>query len=96
MPSIRFEEPATIPPMTDTQADEVRRRRREFIRAYHPDRGGDPEVFAAGLRAFGAGPGPDPGPLPQVVIIRRRAWLIRQAAGMARRLRYGPSPSRVR
>ena len=82
--------------MTDTHAYEARRRRREFIRAYHPDRGGDPEIFAAGLRAFGAGPEPDAGPLPQVVIIRRRAWPIRQAAEVARRLRYGPRPSRVR
>ena len=86
---------ATIEQMTDIQADEFRRRRREFIRAHHPDRGGDPEVFAAGLRAFGAGHDPDIGPLPQVVIIRRRAWLIRQAAVVARRLRHGRRPSRV-
>jgi hypothetical protein len=71
---------ATIEQMTDILGDEFRRRRRDFIRAHHPDRGGDPEVFAAGLRAFGAGQDPDIGPLPQVVIIRRRAWLIRQAA----------------
>jgi hypothetical protein len=81
--------------MTDTHAYEVRRRRREFIRAYHPDGGGDPEVFVTGLRAFDTGHEPDTGPLPQVVIIRRRPWLIRQAAVMARRLRHGSRPSRV-
>lgn len=29
-----------------------RAERRQFIRAHHPDRGGDPEVFVAGLRRF--------------------------------------------
>jgi hypothetical protein len=82
--------------MTDLQAQEARRRRRDFIRAHHPDGGGDPEAFIAGLRAFGAGYEPDMGPPPEVIIIRRRAWLLRQAATLARRLRYGPRPPRVR
>ena len=29
-----------------------RRARREFIRTHHPDRGGDPDAFAAGLAAY--------------------------------------------
>ena len=33
---------------------------RAFVRDHHPDRGGDPEVFAAGLARFrGADPPPD-------------------------------------
>lgn len=83
------------PPMNEIQADEVRRRR-EFIRAHHPDRGGDPKIFIAGLRAFGTGHGPDTGPLPTVVIVRRRAWLIRQTTAVAQRFRRGRSLARVR
>ena len=82
--------------MTDRQAQEARRRRRNFIRAQHPDLGGDPEAFIAGMRAFGAEHEPDTGPQPDVIIVRRRAWLLQQAATLARRLRYGPRPPRVR
>jgi hypothetical protein len=28
---------------------------REFVREHHPDRGGDPDVFVAGLARFGRG-----------------------------------------
>ena len=31
------------------QVDEAERQRRDFIRAHHPDRGGDPDIFVAGL-----------------------------------------------
>ncbi|MEV1293429.1 hypothetical protein [Pseudonocardia sp. NPDC049635] len=37
---------------------------RSFVRTHHPDRGGDPEVFRAGLaryRALAAGQVPEPG-----------------------------------
>jgi hypothetical protein len=45
---------------------------RAFVREHHPDRGGDPEVFAAGLARFGTRapalpdpePRPEPGPEP--------------------------------
>jgi hypothetical protein len=80
--------------MDDLSADEARRRR-EFIRAHHPDRGGDPEVFIAGLRAFGTEQGQNSDPLPTVIIVRRRAWLIRQAAATAQRVRRGRGPARV-
>jgi len=80
--------------VNETQACQIRRRR-DFIRAHHPDRGGAPEVFMAGLRVFDTGPD-DPGPLPAVVAVRRRPWLTRQVAAAARRLRYGPRPPRVR
>ena len=32
---------------------------RAFVRENHPDRGGDPEVFVAGLARFRSGPNPD-------------------------------------
>ncbi|TQM13907.1 hypothetical protein [Pseudonocardia kunmingensis] len=34
---------------------------RAFVREHHPDRGGDPEVFVAGLARFGQAP-PEPPP----------------------------------
>jgi hypothetical protein len=81
--------------MNETQAREIRRRRRDFIRAHHPDRGGDPDLFIVGLGAFDTGLEQDPRPLPKVVVVKRRAWLIRLASAAAQRLRYGPGPSRV-
>jgi hypothetical protein len=33
---------------------------RQFVLEHHPDRGGDPEVFAAGLAAYRAGRRPGP------------------------------------
>jgi hypothetical protein len=82
--------------MDDTYAHDIRRRRRDFVRAHHPDRGGDTDAFVAGLRAFDAGGEQGPGPPPRVVIVRRRAWLVRLAAGAVRRLRHDARAPRVR
>jgi hypothetical protein len=82
--------------MDDTHAHDIRRRRREFIRTHHPDRGGDMDAFVAGLRAFDTAGEQDPGPLPRVVIVRRRAWLLRLAVAAVRRLRHDARPPRVR
>lgn len=77
--------------------EEARRRRREFIRAHHPDRGGDPAFFIAGLQSFGEGPGsPYPEPLPRVVVIPHRPWRVRLVSIVARRLHPVPCPPRVR
>lgn len=47
--------------MTDDGAVDGRRRAfRAFVLAHHPDRGGDPDVFAAGVEAYRSGA--DPGP----------------------------------
>lgn len=76
---------------------EDQRRRREFIRVHHPDRGGDPDVFVAGLRLFDSGSESAGGePLPRVVIVRRRAWRVRLAAGAMRRLGLAGQAPRVR
>jgi hypothetical protein len=72
-------------------------RRREFIRAHHPDRGGDPEVFMAGLRQFDAAPElPGPEPLPRVIVIVRRSWLIRLITALAQRVHPEERVPRVR
>ena len=53
--SRRWAQVAAILQMNETQAREIRRRRRDFIRPHHPDRGGDPDLFIAGLGAFDTG-----------------------------------------
>jgi hypothetical protein len=71
------------------------RRRREFIWAHHPDRGGDAEIFIVGLRAFEAEQAPAD-PLPVVVVTRRRSWLARLVIVPLRRLLPSRTPPRVR
>ena len=73
--------------------EEAERRRREFIRAHHPDRGGDLDAFVSGLRSFAAD---RPEPLPRVVVVRHRAWLARFASTVITRLRPESRASRVR
>ena len=76
---------------------DAERRRREFIRAHHPDRGGDPEVFVAGLRSFDADREAErPQPLPKVVVVPHRTWLTRLAEAVIKRLRPGSKAPRVR
>lgn len=67
-------------------------RRREFIRENHPDRGGDPAVFITGLRSFSG----EPGPLPRVIVVRRRSWPGRLASAATRRARRHQKAPRVR
>jgi hypothetical protein len=79
------------------RAADVGRRRREFIRAHHPDRGGDTESFIAGLRGFDDGPDPADGdPLPRVTVVARQPWAARLARAAVQRLRDGKPPARVR
>jgi hypothetical protein len=86
---------AAIPQLNEAQAREIRHRRRAFIQANHPDRGGDTDLFISGLRVLDGAPEQDPGSLPAVIIIKRHPWLIGKMIAAARRLRYGPRPSRV-
>jgi hypothetical protein len=87
--------------MDETPRRRVRQDRRSFIREHHPDRGGDPDVFIAGLRSFHTERSfrtdhdPNAGPLPRVIVVRRRPWPARLAAA-AQRIRHGPKPPRVR
>jgi hypothetical protein len=94
--------------MEEDEVHEVQRRRRDFIRTHHPDRGGDPDAFVAGLQSFDAGGQsgpddetgtvgqPDGGPLPPVYIFRRRTWLARLVIAASERLRQSHKPPRVR
>lgn len=77
------------------RVNETERRRRQFIRAHHPDRGGDPDEFMAGLRAFGAGQA-SPDLPPRVVVVRHRRWLARLVIAVARSRHRGRKPVRVR
>ena len=77
------------------EAAEAGRRRREFIRAHHPDRGGDAETFVAGLRAMEAGQ-ERRDPPPRVVVVAHRPWPMKLAAAAMRRLRHESKPPRVR
>ena len=81
------------------RARDVERRRREFIRAQHPDRGGDTESFIAASRGFDAEQapaGPGPRSQPRVTVIPHRAWPTRLVTAAVRRLRPGSPPARVR
>ncbi|SDD08853.1 hypothetical protein SAMN05660690_3340 [Geodermatophilus telluris] len=51
-----------------------RRAERDWIRTHHPDVGGDPAAFAAGLAALRAGRAPATGalPRPRVTVVRSR------------------------
>ena len=75
--------------------DERTRRsaRREFIRAHHPDRGGDPAVFVAGLADY------DPvlaSPRLRVVVVARPSRSRRLMAAAARAAGWHRPPPRVR
>jgi hypothetical protein len=70
-------------------------RRRQFIRENHPDRGGDTSAFITGLRSLTSEPR-QPGPLPRVIVVRRRSWAARLASTATRRVRGQKKPPRVR
>jgi hypothetical protein len=74
---------------------ESERRRRQFIRAYHPDRGGDLGAFIAGMRVFDTQRALSEPP-PSVVVVRHLSWPARMAIAAVRRLRHGRKPPRVR
>jgi hypothetical protein len=81
----------------DPATNAAARRRREFIRAHHPDRGGDTESFIAGLRMFDSEQAPaGAGPQPRVTVFARRAWPSRLVTAAVRRIRHGKPPARVR
>ena len=76
---------------------EDQRRRRQFIRVHHPDLGGDPDAFIAGLRSLDSeSESSGREPLPRVVIVRRRAWRVRLAAAAMKRLGLLRQAPRVR
>ncbi len=86
--------------MEKNEVRAAQQRRRDFIRDHHPDRGGDPDAFIAGLHSLTADltdPADlDLGPLPPVIVVKRRRWPNRLATAAAHRLRPGTQPPRVR
>lgn len=72
---------STNPP--DDLGDQRRTERRQFIRDHHPDRGGDPEEFIAGLRKR-SGPRASLGQPP--VVFHRRPRGTRRLRLMATHL----------
>jgi hypothetical protein len=75
------------------QYDEQRRRdRREFIRTHHPDLGGDPAAFMAGLAAFDEPAAPRP---VRVVIVAGKPWPESLVSALLRRIGRKRRPPRV-
>lgn len=70
----------------------ARRAFREFARAHHPDRGGDPAVFAAGVAAHRARQSPPRAGREVVFVRRRRGLRILTGWGRDRRARRGRAP----
>ena len=71
-----------------------RRARREFIRAHHPDRGGDPAAFAAGLADLDqllAG-----GQAARIVVVADTPSLVSLLTVLMHRIGWRRPPPRVR
>lgn len=62
---------------------------RAFVRTHHPDVGGDPAVFSAGVAAWRAHSAPVPP--PSVVFYRKRTLLAQLVVALCQRL---PAPRR--
>ena len=63
-------------PPADGSADEHRHRRRELIRANHPDRGGDPAVFIEVLQSLDEHSASGRPPTEVRFVKRRRRWRV--------------------
>jgi len=74
--------------------DEVKRRRRDFIFANHPDRGGDVDAFVAGMRLLDEQPSSPES--PRVVVVAHKPWPVKVVIAIARRVRRGKRDPRVR
>ena len=71
-----------------------RRDRREFIRTHHPDRGGDPGVFAAGLAAHDRRL--PRAPAARIVVVADTPWLVGLVTAVLRRIGWHRPPPRVK
>jgi hypothetical protein len=77
----------------DNHGRHHRAQRREFIIRHHPDRGGDPTTFIAGLATFDrAGPDEHSTGRPRITIVARRPMAVR----VLRALLRGSRPRRPR
>jgi len=71
-----------------------RRARREFIRTHHPDRGGDPDAFAAGLAAHDRRL--PRAPAARVVVVADTPILVSLLTAVLRRMGWRRPPPRVK
>ena len=78
--------------MADEQSR--RRARREFIRAHHPDHGGDPVAFAAGLAALDQFPAGRPP--ARVVVVADTPLLVSVLMALMHRIGLRRPPPRVK
>jgi hypothetical protein len=73
--------------------EQARSSRRAFIRSHHPDQGGDPTLFATGLRAWDNVLNEPP---PRVVAVAAEPWPRALLTVLARRMRRSRRRPRVR
>ncbi len=86
----------TQPADSEFQAAQ-RRARRDFIRAYHPDAGGNHDDFIAGLADLDAGHRPSsPARTTPVTVVPRPAWPVSLTTIVLRRIRRRYQEPRVR
>ena len=71
-----------------------RRARREYIRTHHPDRGGDPGAFTAGLAAYDRGI--PRAPAAQIVVVPDPPVLMSLLSAVLRRMGWRRPPPRVK
>ncbi len=76
-----------------SQPEQARSSRRAFIRSHHPDRGGDPTLFATGLRAWDDVLNE---PRPRVVAVPAQPWPRALLTALARPIRRSHRLPRVR
>jgi hypothetical protein len=69
-----------------------RRARRDFIRAHHPDAGGDPTAFIAGLAALD----PSGSGSARVIVVAATHWPARVKKALQRWMGWRQPPPRVK
>lgn len=80
--------------------EQQRRTRRAFIRAHHPDIGGDSARFVAGLAAFDRGEtsptSTSQNPVARVFVVADKPWPVSVVTAVLRRLERSRRPPRVK
>jgi hypothetical protein len=80
----------------DDERSRRRRARREFIRAHHPDTGGDPAAFMTGLAAVDRLPPPLPPARVAVTVVADTPLTAILLTALMRRIGWRRRPPRVR
>ncbi len=80
---------------TEGHDEEMRHRRRAWIAAHHPDRGGDPHEFAAGLAQFDPSPSNGLAPSWHRPTVHRSRNPLRRLRRLLRRATTGSRARRL-